>query len=298
MTSTARQVERATTHVIPQGPFARLGRWSARHRRWVIAVWIVVFLALAPLATQLSGRLSQGGFQISGSTSQNAINVVSAKFTDQFPASMTLVLTSPTLPPNDPAFEAVIAKAAAAAKKAGGPVVGAVTTPAENPQLAYPAARTALIQIGLTEGIDQVLAHTKPIIDAATAASTSRVEVSATGGPAIFTDFNSVNTHDLRQSETVQIPLILLVLVLFFGSLWAAGIPVVRHCRRPGEHAGGAVVRRRRDEPVDLRPKRRPADRDRRRRGLLAVYRQPLPGRDARRLRRARCGGDHHWAGR
>jgi len=227
MTSTARQVERATTHVIPQGPFARLGRWSARHRRWVIAVWMVVFLALAPLATQLSGRLSQGGFQISGSTSQNAINVVSAKFTDQFPASMTLVLTSPTLPPNDPAFEAVIAKAAAAAKKAGGPVVGAVTTPAENPQLAYPAARTALIQIGLTEGIDQVLAHTKPIIDAATAASTSRVEVSATGGPAIFTDFNSVNTHDLRQSETVQIPLILLVLVLFFGSLWAAGIPVV-----------------------------------------------------------------------
>ena len=125
----------------------------------MIAVWIVVFLALAPLATQLSGRLSQGGFQISGSTSQNAINVVSAKFTDQFPASMTLVLTSPTLPPNDPAFEAVIAKAAAAAKKAGGPVVGAVTTPAENPQLAYPAARTALIQIGLTEGIDQVLAQ-------------------------------------------------------------------------------------------------------------------------------------------
>ncbi len=227
MTSIARQIERATTHVIPQGPFARLGRWSARHRRWVIAVWIVVLLALAPLATQLSGRLSQGGFQISGSTSQNAINVVSAKFTNQFPASMTLVLTSPTLPPNDPAFEAVIAKAAAAAKQAGGPVVGAVTTPAENPQLAYPVARTALIQIGLTEGIDQVLAHTKPIIDAATATSTSRVEVSATGGPAIFTDFNSVNTHDLRQSETVQIPLILLVLVLFFGSLWAAGIPVV-----------------------------------------------------------------------
>ena len=51
--------------------------------------------------------------------------------------------------------------------------------------------------------------------------------MSATGGPAIFTDFNSVNTHDLAHSETVQVPLILLVLVLFFGSLWAAGIPVV-----------------------------------------------------------------------
>ena len=227
MTSTAREVERATTHVIPAGPFARLGRWSAGHRRWVIAIWIVVFLAMAPLATRLSGRLSQGGFQISGSTSQHAINVVSGKFANQFPASMTLVLTSPTLVPGDPAFASVIAKTAAVARQAGGPVIGGIVTPAENPQLAYPAAHTALIQVGLTEGIDQVLAHSKPIIDAAKAQSTSQVDVSATGGPAIFTDFNSINTHDLAHSETLQVPLILLVLVLFFGSLWAAGIPVV-----------------------------------------------------------------------
>jgi len=227
MTTTADVAERATTHVIPSGPFARLGRWSGRHRRWVIAVWIVLFVALVPLAMQLSGRLSQGGFEIAGSTSQNANNVITRKFTNEFPANMTLVLTSPTLPPSDPAFQAVIAKAAAAAKQAGGSVVGGIVTPAENPQLAYPAARTALIQIGLTEGIDQVLAHTKPIITAAKAQSTAEVRVGATSGPAIFTDFNSVNTHDLAQSETVQIPLILVVLVLFFGSLWAAGIPVV-----------------------------------------------------------------------
>ena len=110
---------------------------------------------------------------------------------------MTLVLTSPTLVAGDPAFAAVIAKTAAAARQAGGPVIGGIVTPAENPQLAYPAAHTALIQIGLTEGIDQVLAHTKPIIDAAKAQSTPQVDVGATGGPAIFTDFNSVNTHDL-----------------------------------------------------------------------------------------------------
>jgi RND superfamily putative drug exporter len=227
MTLTAREIERATTHVIPSGLFARLGRWSGQRRRWVIAAWIVLFLVLAPLGLQLSGRLSQGGFEISGSTSQNANNVISKKFTNEFPAHMTLVLTSPTLAPSDPAFQAVIAKTAAAAKQAGGSVVGGIVTPAQNPQLAYPAAHTALIQIGLTQGIDQVLAHTKPIIDATTAQSTAEVHVGATSGPAIFTDFNAVNTHDLARSETVQIPLILLVLVLFFGSLWAAGIPVV-----------------------------------------------------------------------
>ena len=227
MTLTARELETATTHVIPSGPFARIGRWSGQRRRWLIAAWIVLFLVLAPLGLQLSGRLSQGGFEISGSTSQNANNVISKKFTNEFPANMTLVLTSPTLAPSDPAFQAVIAATAAAAKQAVGSVVGGIVTPAQNPQLAYPAAHTALIQIGLTQGIDQVLAHTKPIIDAATAQSTAAVHVGATSGPAIFTDFNAVNTHDLARSETLQIPLILLVLVLFFGSLWAAGIPVV-----------------------------------------------------------------------
>ena len=227
MTLTAREIEGATTHVIPSGPFARLGRWSGHRRRWVIVAWIVMFAVLAPLALRLSGRLSQGGFEIAGSTSQHANHVISTKFTDEFPANMTLVLTSPTLAPSDPAFQAVVAKTAAAAKQAGGSVVGGVVTPVQNPQLAYPAAHTALIQIGLTQGIDQVLAHTKPIINAATAQSTPAVHVGATSGPAIFSDFNSVNTHDLARSETVQIPLILLVLVLFFGSLWAAGIPVV-----------------------------------------------------------------------
>ena len=210
---------------IPNGIFGRLGRWSGRHRRGVIAVWVVILVVLAPLAMRLSSKLSQGGFQIAGSTSQNATNVVAKKFTNEFPASMTLVLTSPTLAPSDPAFRAVIAKTAAAVN-AQGSVVGGVVTPAQNPRLAYPRARTALIQVGLTEGIDQVLSHTPAIIRAAEAQSTPDVHVGATSGPAIFEDFNSVNQHDLRQSEITQIPLILLVLVLFFGSLWAAGIPI------------------------------------------------------------------------
>jgi uncharacterized membrane protein YdfJ with MMPL/SSD domain len=227
MTPSRGQIEAATSHVIPTGPFARLGRWSGAHRRWVIAVWIVLFVVMAVFAGRLGGRLSQGGFEISGSTSKAANAVIAKKFTNEFPANMTVVLSSPTLSPSDPAFVAAIDKTAAAVKEAGGSVVGGVVTPTQDPQLAYPAAHTALIQVGLTQAIDQVLAHTKPIIDAANKQSTSDVTVGVTSGPAIFTDFNTVNTHDLAISESIQVPLILLVLVIFFGSLWAAGIPVV-----------------------------------------------------------------------
>ena len=227
MSTGPREIESATEHVIPTGPFARLGRWSGRHRRWVIAFWIVLFVVMAPLAGKLSGRLSQGGFEIAGSTSQGANDVVAKKFTNEFPSNMTVVFSSPTLAPSDPAFQAVVAKTAAAVKQAGGAVVAQVITPAQDPQLAYPKTRTALAQIGMTESIDQVLAHTSSIIDAANAQSTSDVKVGVTSGPAIYTDFNAVNSHDLAISESIQVPLILLVLVIFFGSLWAAGIPVV-----------------------------------------------------------------------
>ena len=211
---------------IPKGPFGRLGRWSGVHRRSVIAVWIVLFVVLTPFAAQLAGKLTQGGFQISGSTSDNARALIAKKFTNEFPASVTVVITSPTLAPSAPAFRTVIANVARAVT-AQGSVVGGIVTPAENPALAFPNARTALIQVGLTQGIDKVLRQIPRIITAATHQSTPQVHVGVTSGPAIFNDFNQVNQHDLAISETVQVPLILLVLVVFFGSLWAAGIPVL-----------------------------------------------------------------------
>ena len=211
---------------IPTGPFARLGGWVARHRRAVMLIWLALFLVLAPFASQLAGKLTQGGFQIAGSTSDNARAIIATRFAHNYPASITVVLTSPTLSPSDPAFQKVIASTATTLANQGA-VVGGVITPAQDPTLAFPKAHTALIQVGLTQGIDQVLNHIDTIITSAQAQSTSQVHVGVTGGPAIFRDFNSVNQKDLAVSESEQVPLILLVLVLFFGSLWAAGIPII-----------------------------------------------------------------------
>jgi len=48
-----------------------------------------------------------------------------------------------------------------------------------------------------------------------------------TGGIAIFADVNSASERDLQRSETAALPLVLVALVLVFGSLVAAGIPLV-----------------------------------------------------------------------
>jgi RND superfamily putative drug exporter len=57
--------------------------------------------------------------------------------------------------------------------------------------------------------------------------------VSLAGGPAFYGDIQTVSESDLRRAELVSLPLAALALVLVFGSLVAAGVPLV---------IGGAAV--------------------------------------------------------
>ncbi len=57
--------------------------------------------------------------------------------------------------------------------------------------------------------------------------------VELAGGPAFYGDVQSVSEADLRRSEIISLPLAALALVFVFGSLVAAGVPLV---------VGGAAV--------------------------------------------------------
>ena len=50
--------------------FARLARFSARRRRWVMTIWLLLVLASAPLAATLTGAMSGAGWEAQGSTAQ------------------------------------------------------------------------------------------------------------------------------------------------------------------------------------------------------------------------------------
>ena len=105
------------------------------------------------------------------------------------------------------------------------------------------------------------------------------VEVNPTGASLLWSDFNEANLDAMLKSEMFSWPVTLAILVLAFGALVAAGLPLIltlagpRRLRRlagadqrarPGLHLGDEL----RD---DVRP--RPRHR------LRAVPRRPLPGR-------------------
>ena len=60
------------------------------------------------------------------------------------------------------------------------------------------------------------------------------VDVALAGGPAFYGDIQAVSEADLRRSELVSLPLAALALLVVFGSVVAAGLPLAV--------GGGAVV--------------------------------------------------------
>ena len=53
------------------------------------------------------------------------------------------------------------------------------------------------------------------------------LDIALAGGPAFYGDIQTVSEDDLRRSELISLPLAAVALLLVFGSVVAAGVPVV-----------------------------------------------------------------------
>ena len=103
------------------------------------------------------------------------------------------------------------------------------------------------------------------------------VEVQVTGIPQLYHEFNQKIEQDLVMAETISLPIALLILLAVFGTLVAAGLPLLIAAL-----AMPTVVRRHRPAGVgdgDEHLRHQPGDHDRPGAGdrLLAVHGQPLP---------------------
>src|SRR6266508_1198320 len=86
--------------------FHRVGAFAVRRRWIVLGVWILLFLAAGPLLGKLTDRLSQGGFEVPGSQSDQVHRAIEDHFQGQYEFSDTLVMHSDSLTAQDPQFQA------------------------------------------------------------------------------------------------------------------------------------------------------------------------------------------------
>src|SRR5438876_943436 len=134
--------------------FYRVGAFAVRRRWWVMATWLVVFVLMGPFLGKLTDRLSQGGFEVPGSQSDQVKRAIENDFKGQYEFTDTLVMHSDSLSAQDAQFHALFGRVRQALLTAPG--VGAVDDPYSAPALFISQdGHTLTAQVGLSDNQDQ-----------------------------------------------------------------------------------------------------------------------------------------------
>jgi RND superfamily putative drug exporter len=208
--------------------FDRLGRFVVRRAWWIVAAWSIVLVVAIPLAPRVTGQLSAGGFILDDLESARAKALLETELGVP-PSALVVVLSSETLVAGTPAFEA--AAADATLDIATAPHVARVVSHLLAPRQVSADRHTAYDVVFLDLPADDS-PDALPILRERLRSPTG-LTVELAGGPAFYGDVQTVSEADLRRSEIISLPLAALTLLLVFGSVVAAGVPLV---------VGGAAV--------------------------------------------------------
>jgi putative drug exporter of the RND superfamily len=207
---------------------ARMGRWSARHRKKAIFGWlafVVVSIAIGAVV---------GTKQID----QNNSNVGEAHRADQMlldagfqvdPQTEFVLIQSKRQTIRDPRFKAVVRDTIAAVQRHHRVYSDLKSPLAGHPDQISKDGHTALVEFTMNGTDDQAKKAIDPVLASTEAVQSAHPDFyvaqagSISTGKALDKLFNS----QLAKAGERSIPLTLIVLVLVFGALIAAGLPLL-----------------------------------------------------------------------
>ena len=208
--------------------FAAWGRVAYRHR-WTMLLVSGVLLAVSLVGLFKGGVLSTGGPLRSNLESARAQDLVHSELATDKQAGSTflLIFQSGQEKVADPAFESAL-KAAVAPLAADSRVTGLVSPyTARSPQQAQALTsrdgHEALVQVDLRSS---GLQAQKDYVALRNLVKPGALSLTATGQAPINRAFNTTLESDLQRAEVVSLPLSLALLLIIFGSVVAAGLPL------------------------------------------------------------------------
>ena len=227
VTTSAPSAQTVASPVHAVGPLGRLGVWSLDHRRLVSVIWLAVAVGLGLLAPRVEHALSGAGWEATGSESVRARNVIDHQFQGLGSSALQIVVTSDTLRSGDPAFDRAVTRTTTIAE--ADDRISTVLPPAPGATVA-PDGHTVILQAGAkAQPDDMVRAATdvrKQLDEAGLGSRHGQVRVLLTGSSAMWSDFNAANRNAMMKSEVISWPITLAIMVLAFGTLVAAGLPL------------------------------------------------------------------------
>jgi putative drug exporter of the RND superfamily len=206
------------------GPIGRLGRAAAAHPRRVAVSWLIVAVGLGAFAPGVESALSGAGWEASGSQSVAARSIVQTDFRGLSSSALQVVVHSPRAGFSDPVFRRTVRRVESLLR--ADHAVASVAAPTAGVSLSRDG-HTAIVQAGAGGSPTVMVAAADRLKAPLAAAAGPGVSVSVTGAPGMWSDFNAANRSAMMRSELLSWPVTLAILVVAFGSLVAAGLPLM-----------------------------------------------------------------------
>jgi len=201
----------------------QLAGFLGRRRRWVLGAWIALVVLALPLASRQTEHLTGGGFDVPGSQSKGVSDALENGFGSRADGIAVLLQAEPgattaeraaavarvrrevaSVP--DVALPPPVARAARAELRRSDIAMLPLTSPLPSDQLIDPAAtlRKELDPGSAQDGVTPYLA----------------------GQPTIWAGMQELSKRDLARAEASGFPIVAIILLVVFGSLAAAVLPL------------------------------------------------------------------------
>ncbi|MFL6574341.1 MAG: MMPL family transporter, partial [Burkholderiales bacterium] len=188
----------------------RLGGWAADHRRPIIIAWFAVVLALGSLAPIADRALSGAGWEAAGSESVAARQAIQHDFPGHGSYALSVIVAGRRT-------GAIVER-----------VSGLLRSDAAVSGVAVAGDHETVVVTGLAGGTPrEMVAAAGRLEPKLERLSADGVAVRLTGPAAMWHDFNAANKAAMLRSEELSWPITLVLLLLAFGTLVAAGLPLL-----------------------------------------------------------------------
>ncbi len=201
----------------------RLAAVLGRRRRWVLVGWIAIVVLALPFASKQTEHLTGGGFDVPGSESKAVADSMQGVFARESGGVAVLLRAAPAASAAERAA-AVERVRAEVAKVEGVSLSPAV---ARRAQLRLRRGDSTLIPLASAVAPDELI---DPAVDLREGLNPGAAEAGVTtylaGQPTVWAGMQELSKQDLAKAEASGFPIVALILLVIFGSLAAAVLPL------------------------------------------------------------------------
>jgi len=206
------------------GPLGRLGVWVSDHARITTGVWMLLIIGLGAFAPRVEAELSGAGWQADGSESVAARELAQDHFGGQASTAIQVVVHSTDGPVTEGPGRKVLAEATRLLEQ--DPRIAEVVQPQPGATLSEDGT-TAVLMAGANADPNEMVRVADDLKAPLQELSAGDIQVNPTGASLLWSDFNEANLDAMLKSEMISWPVTLAILVLAFGALVAAGLPLI-----------------------------------------------------------------------